>query len=52
MQNLKIGETSNGNPEPSAAYTPAGKAWRLDGQRISSGPPGEGEGIVQTANLT
>jgi len=22
---LKVGETSNGNPEPSPAYTPAGK---------------------------
>jgi hypothetical protein len=48
---LKFGETSNGNPEPSPErYNREGVETRRAAPKLRTFP-GEGEGIVQTANL-
>ena len=49
---LKFGETSNGNPEPSPERCSSREG--VETRRAAPKPrnlPGEGEGIVQTANL-
>jgi hypothetical protein len=48
---LKFGEVLNGNPEPSAeGHQPEGVEARRAAPKLRTSP-GEGEGIVQTANL-